>query len=221
MKPFDVVTRPLGMLAAVVYVAHTILGAALWPAYDSVTTDISSLTAVGAPNRGLLLVLTTVYGLAAVAFGAGMVRVRWHSVTVRAGWILFTAMQTVSLVGYALFPLSGDKSEATFTNVLHLVTTGIVVATTIASAFTLAVGYLRQDGTRRLGWFVAVMAVVITTAGASNPICLAQGLDVLGLTERAVIYALQVLMAGLSAAYTMGKGPVFGHKESHLSDSNR
>ena len=46
------------------------------------------------------------------------------------------------------------------------------------------------------------MAIIITVAGLTNPIGIAMGLNILGLTERLVIYPLQVLIFTLSYYYT-------------------
>ena len=53
---------PLGMASVAVYFIHVFVGQALWPEYDPITMDISSLTAEGAPNAGLLRVFTSIYG---------------------------------------------------------------------------------------------------------------------------------------------------------------
>ncbi len=60
MNKFESLTMPLGMIGVIFYLLHTLLGQLLWPDYNPITTDISSLTAVGAPNRTLLLIFTTI-----------------------------------------------------------------------------------------------------------------------------------------------------------------
>lgn len=49
---------PLGMAGVLFYLLHTVTGRLLRPEYNPVTDDISSLTAAGAPNRDLLVLLT-------------------------------------------------------------------------------------------------------------------------------------------------------------------
>jgi len=57
-----------GMLAVVFYVVHVVIGALKWKGYSHLQQPISDLTATGAPNRNLMLTLTTIYGLLALLF---------------------------------------------------------------------------------------------------------------------------------------------------------
>ena len=69
------------------------------------------------------------------------------------------------------------------------------------NALTLAYGYLKEEKLK-IGKFILIMAIIITVAGLTNPIGIAMGLNILGLTERLVIYPLQVLIFTLSYYYT-------------------
>lgn len=188
----------LGMIGVVAYVIHTLLGRLLWPAYNPITTDISSLTAIGAPNRDLLLIFTTIYSIASILFVIQMIIS--STKTIRLGWIVSLLMHVVSFVGYSLFPLVGDKTDMNFSNVMHIVVTVFVVMTTISSSFILAIGYIKNK--EKIGYFILVMAIIITMAGALNPICMANKWNVLGLVERLVIYSLQLMMFVVSSYFT-------------------
>ncbi len=195
---------PLGMMGAVIYIVHTIVGQILWPEYNPITTDISSLTANGAPNAGLLRVFTLIYGICTILFVTGMIikAFRKYRSLVRTGYIILLIMEITSLFGYGLFPLTGDKSEMNFQNMMHIIVTVIVVFTTIASGFFLAAGYLKQEKIKVVGRFTLVMAVLITLFGSLNPVGMGLKLDILGLTERLVIFSLQFMMFVLSFYYT-------------------
>jgi hypothetical protein len=123
----------------------------------------------------------------------------------KAGFCILFIMQLTSLIGYGLFPLSGDKTAVNFQNMMHIVVTVIVVFTTIASSFLIAFGYLRQERIIGLGRFCMIISILITLFGASNPICMNLKLNVLGLTERLVIYTIQVFMFVLSYHYTFAE----------------
>lgn len=107
---------PIGMIGAIFYICHCFLGQLLWKEYNPITTDISSLTAMGAPNRILLLIFTTIYGIATIIFIIGMIfySFRKYKFIVRAGWIIFLVMNIVSIFGYSLFPLTGDKTHFSY-----------------------------------------------------------------------------------------------------------
>lgn len=207
MMKIENTLMPLGMVGAVAYLLHTIIGKILWTEYDPITMDISSLTAVGSPNRNLLMVFTTIYGIATILFTIGMIIKsfrKYHAIT-RMGWIVLLIMNAVSSFGYNLFPLSGDKTQMSFGNMMHIVVTVIVVLTTISAGYLLAIGYLKKEAMKRLGIFTLIMTIIITITGVTNPIGMANNLNILGLTERAVIYSLQFMMFSFSAYYTFSK----------------
>lgn len=199
---------PLGMISAIVYFTHVLLGQWLWQDYNPLTMDISSLTAAGAPNADLLRIFTLIYGLCFLLFAGGMVIKsfkEYHRLT-RIGYLIFMIMALASVIGYSLFPLSGDKTNMSFQNMMHIIVTVIVVFTTIFSFYFIAFGYLRQENLRSLGAICLTAAVLITVFGLSNPIGMAMQLNILGLTERLVIFTLQAFVFFLSFIYT------FDHK---------
>ncbi len=203
MRRFEHYTIPLGMVGILIYLSHTLLGRILWAEYNPVTMDISSLTAEGAPNAGLLRVLTAIYGLCMIAFATGMAAKAFRKFggLVRAGSVTLLVMEVVSMFGYMLFPLSGDKTALTFGNLMHIIVTVIVVLTTIACGFLLAAGFLKREKLMGLGRFTLVMAILITLTGMTTPIGMASGWNLLGVTERLSIYSVQTLLFVLSAYF--------------------
>ena len=195
---------PLGMIGVVAYMIHIILGNILWPEYNPITTDISSLTADGAPNSSLLRIFTTIYGICMILFTLGMIvkSLRKYHLATRVGYTILLGMEVISLFGYSALPLVGDKTVMNFQNMMHIAVTVAVVITTITSAFTLAYGYLSQEKMKNLGKFILIMAIIITLCGMMNPISMLMNLNIMGLTERLVIYSLQILIFVLSFYYT-------------------
>lgn len=155
---------PLGMVSVVAYFVHVFLGQYLWESYDPITTDISSLTAVGAPNANLLNMILLIYGIGFLLFVIGMVVKafeKYHGMT-RIGYLIFLVMASTTVVGYKLFPLTGDKADMNFQNTMHIVVTIIVVFTTISSLFLIGFGYLKQEKLRTLGKICIATAILIT-----------------------------------------------------------
>ena len=201
------ILMPMGMIAVVFYFAHIIIGQLLWKEYNPITTDISTLTSIGAPNRLLLIGFTAIYGIALLLFFIGMIiksNKEYHKIT-SSGWIVLLIMNLVSMTGYGLFPLSTDKTALNFTNTMHIVVTIIVVITTIAGSFLLAYGYLKKEKMKKLGNFIFISAILITLFGMLNPIGMANHWNILGLSERAVIFTLQILIFIISFYYTFQK----------------
>lgn len=203
-EKLEKILMPLGMVGVIFYLAHTILGNILWSEYNPITMDISSLTADGAPNQGILRVFTMIYGICMVLFILGMIikSDRKYHLGTRTGYVVLLGMEIISLFGYAAFPFVGDNTVMNFQNMMHVAVTVVVVVTTIASGFTLAYGYLVQEKMKNLGKFILIMAIIITLCGMMNPILMIMELNILGLTERLVIYSLQTLIFVLSFYYT-------------------
>jgi hypothetical protein len=204
MKKIEKYIMPLGMVGVLFYFTHTILGNILWKEYNPITTDISSLTADGAPNAHMLKILGFIYGICMVLMVTALIvkAFRQYHSMLRIGYVILLIMQLTSLFGYSLFPLTGDKTEMNFQNMMHIIVTVIVVFTTIASSFLISFGYLKQEKMKRLGKLTLVMAILITIFGMFNPISMSLKLNILGLTERLVIYTIQILMFILSYYYT-------------------
>ncbi len=214
---------PLGMVCAVAYFAHVFVGQFLWKEYDPITMDISSLTAVGAPNAGLLNVFGTLYGICFLLFVVGMVLKAfqaYHKIT-RIGYCVFLAMAITTVAGYRLFPLTGDKTVINFQNMMHIVVTVIVVFTTIASFFLIAIGYCKKERLVPLGRITFVMAILITVFGALNPIGMANNWNILGLTERMVIFPLHAFVFFLSLIYTFNLKLVIPQQRKANGESGR
>lgn len=195
---------PLGMVGVVFYFFHTILGNILWSDYNPITMDISSLTADGAPNAQLLRILGLIYSICMILMVIGLVIKAFNKYNslLKIGYVILLIMQLTSAFGYSLFPLTGDKTEMNFQNIMHIIVTVVVVFTTIASSFLIALGYLKQENMKRLGNITLVFAILITLCGMFNPISMAMQLNILGLSERLVIYTIQVFMFILSYYYT-------------------
>ncbi len=203
-EKLEKILMPLGMAGVIFYLSHTIWGNILWPGYNPITMDISSLTADGLTNQGILRVFTMIYGICMVLFILGMIikSDRKYHLGTHTGYVVLLEMEIISLFGYTAFPLVGDNTVMNCQNMMHVAVTVVVVATTIASGFTLAYGYLVQEKMKNLGKFILIMAIIITLCGMMNPISMVMGLNILGLTERLVIYSLRTLIFVLSFYYT-------------------
>lgn len=193
----------LGAVSTVFYVSHLIVGHFVWPEYNMITTDISSLTADGAPYAGALRVLTILYGLCFVAFSIGMFCVagKHHGRLVRTGYGMMLVLALTTSLGYGLFPLAEDKTVLNAQNILHLATTAVVALSALLSLYTLAIGYLRERGFERLGVTIMVAAISMTIFGLLNPVFITLNIELAGLAERGVIYTLLAVVTMLSWWY--------------------
>ncbi|GHU81446.1 hypothetical protein AGMMS50284_1260 [Clostridia bacterium] len=192
-----------GIVAFAVYILYAAIGNYLWVEYNPITTDISSLAAVDAPNQTPLSILNTAYFVLFEIFMFTHTFWSFYSkkhVCVKIGAVFLLVMSIVSTIGYKLFPLSGDKTVMTFGNMMHIIVTVAVVFLSVAGLYLTAAGYLKRKNTKKFGKFMIIAATVFTILGLTNPIGMGAGLNVLGLTERAAIYSLH-LVIGIIGIY--------------------
>ncbi len=167
------------MLAVVFYLFHVLLGGFFWKDYSHLQQPISDLTASGAPNRDILLVLTNIYGVLALIFALSftIIESRKHQRLVFWGGISFVLM---------------PGSETTITGTMHLVVTALIVPFTILSPFLIGFGFRKSEERRDLGNFSIVCGALIFILGGLSGLFYANHLPYFGLVERLNIGTLQV-----------------------------
>ncbi len=189
-----------GIISALVYTAHVVIGGFLWTNYSHITQTISELTADGAPGSLFLRVLTTAYGVLAIVFSVSLFfffKERGFGKAAKIGAVLLIIMETVSLIGYGLFPLSEGGTEMDPQNMGHLIVTVVVVLCTITCGFFIGLG-LKKTALRKTGLFVFICAIIMVIAGGMTPVSMANSLPIAGLVERVNIFTLQIWIAVLS-----------------------
>ncbi len=193
------------MISVIFYFIHVFLGQALWKSYNPITTDISTLTAIGSPNAEIIGIFTLIYGICAVIFAIGLVIESFnkkYNIITKLGFIFLLAMTIVSFIGYTLFPLNPSQTVSSFQNMMHIIITGMTVLLTILFLFFIGIGFIKKEKFKKLGKISLIVAILVILFGMLNPINLALGLNILGLTERLVIFTLEIFIFFLSAVYT-------------------
>ena len=182
-----------GMLAVVFYVVHVVIGGIKWKGYSHFQQPISDLTATGAPNRTLMLSLTTIYGLLALLFAVSftILRSREHNTLVLWGGISFIVLHLVSVL-YPLFPQDLPGTETTFRGRMHLVITALIVPFTIFTPFLIGFGFLSEPQWHAFGLYSIITGILILIFGGTTAIFYAKKIPYFGLVERLNIGALQV-----------------------------
>jgi len=202
-----------GAISAVFYILHIILGEYLWPEYDPIRQMISELTAVGAPNAQFLRIFTVFYGVFAMIFAFSLYFILKKAKLNRfaqIGTVLLLIMEIASFIGYYLFPLDMGEGVRSFSNLMHIVVTAIVIVCTIGFAFFTGVGLRKSVGYKSIGSFVLFCAFIITIFGALTPIMMMRGILISGLTERINIYSL-ILCVFILSIYLFRKRIVPSH----------
>jgi hypothetical protein len=182
-----------GMLAIVFYVLHVVIGGIKWKGYSQLQQPISDLTATGAPNRTLMLTLTTIYGLLALLFAVSftMLISRQHHLLVFWGGVSFIFLHLVSVL-YPIFPQDLPGIKTTFRGRMHILITALIVPFTILSPFLIGFGFISEPKYHSFGVYSIITGFLILTFGGTTAIFYAKKLPYFGLVERLNIGALQV-----------------------------
>lgn len=158
----------LGVVSLLSYTAAVVLSPAAYPGYQWMSQAVSDLSAENAPSKMMWNQLSSLYGV------CGMISIMMVCVFIqgkltkvlRCGIYLFTAMNWVSCVGYAMFPLSQSGNAGTFQDIMHVyVVTALVVVLSIASLIVIVIGGLRDTRYKSLGSW-AGLALLLMCAGA-------------------------------------------------------
>jgi hypothetical protein len=134
-----------GILYALLYpIVNDVIAAAMYDGYSRMSQAVSELSAVGAPPRGFLTVLSPLFVLLLIAFGVGIWRSALGKRSIRIAGALVVAHGVMSLL-WVFAPMSDREviaaGGATSADTMHLVLaagTGLFVAAYVA---TFAIGF--------------------------------------------------------------------------------
>jgi hypothetical membrane protein len=182
-----------GMLAVVFYILHVVLGGAKWKGYSHLHQPISDLTATCAPNRTLMLTLTTMYGLLALLFAVSFTILKngEHNPLVLWGGISFILLHIVSVL-YPLFPQDLPGTKATLKGRMHVYITAIIVPFTILTPFLMGFGFISELQWHTFGIYSIITGILILIFGGTTAVFFVKKLPYFGLVERLNIGTLQV-----------------------------
>ena len=159
-----------GLAALISYTLAVVISPSAFPGYRWMEQAVSDLSAESAPSRTLWNQIAAVYNVCSVVCATCVsVYVSERKISTRLfriGIHLFTVMNWISNVGYAMFPLADSGKEiASFQEIMHIVVTALVVLLSIASLGCLIVAGFRKDGIRSIGIWAAA-ALIMMMAGA-------------------------------------------------------
>ena len=146
------------------YTAAVIFSPLKYAGYNWMAQAVSDLSAVSAPSRELWNQLSALYvpcGIVSVMAVCVYVGGKLNKV-LRTGVYLFAAMQWISAVGYAMFPLTQAGTPSGFQNVMHIIVTAAVVLLSIASLSMIALGGFKNRCCRSLSlWALAALMLML------------------------------------------------------------
>ena len=180
-----------GIVAFVSYTLAVVISPSAYPGYNWTEQAVSDLSAENAPSRMLWNQIAALYGICSVVCATCVsVFISERKVSTplfRIGMHLFTIMNWISYVGYAMFPLSDSGKEIeSFQEIMHIVVTVAVVLLSIVSLVCLIIAGFRKGGIRGIGiWAAVALAMMMVGAigkGAVPP-------QYFGIVERFSVFA--------------------------------
>ena len=159
-----------GVVALLSYTLAVVISPSAFPGYNWMEQAVSDLSAESAPSRMLWNRIAALYGVCSVVCATCVsIYVSKNKVSgrlFRIGIHLFTIMNWVSNVGYAMFPLTDSGKEiASFQESMHIAVTVAVVLLSVISLVCLIIAGFRKDGIRGIGIWAAV-ALLMMLIGA-------------------------------------------------------
>lgn len=180
-----------GIAALLSYAAAVVFSPAAYPGYDWMRQAVSDLSAQNAPSRMLWDQLAAVYNTGSVVcvscVSAFVSEQRTGTRLFRTGIHLFTLMNWVSAIGYAMFPLADSGMEITsFQEIMHIAVTAAVVLLSVVSLLTLIIAGFRRKDLKRTGLWAFIALVMMMTGAIGQGIVPAK---YFGIVERFSVFA--------------------------------
>lgn len=135
-----------GIISLLSYAAAVIFSPLAYPGYNWMAQAVSDLSAANAPSRVLWNRLSCLYNVCSILC-VMMVCIGIQgklSRLLRVGIYLFTLMEWVSAIGFAMFPLSESGYAGTFQDQMHIIITMFVVVLSIASLVVIMIAGMKN-----------------------------------------------------------------------------
>ncbi len=157
----------LGVVSFLSYTAAVVFAPLAYPGYSWMAQAVSDLSAANAPSLALWNQLSALYNacevvcVTVVCIGMQGQKTK----LLRSGIYLFAIMEWISAVGYRMFPLSSSGYAGAFQDVMHMVTTALVVLLSIVSLTVIIAAGAKSRDCRSYG-VCAGIALAMMLVGA-------------------------------------------------------
>ena len=186
----------LGVVSFLSYTAAVVFAPLAYPGYNWMTQAVSDLSAANAPSLALWNQLSALYNacevvcVTVVCIGIQGQKTR----LLRSGIYLFAVMEWISAVGYRMFPLSSSGYAGAFQDVMHMVTTALVVLLSIVSLTVIIVAGAKSRDCRSYGICAAAALAMMLVGAMGMKIVPA---EYFGVVERFSVFAATGFNAAL------------------------
>ena len=180
-----------GVISIIFYLLHDIIGAMNYPGYNWMSQAVSDLTSTDAPSFVVASGFVTVYKILnclCCALLCILIK-NEDKKTLRLGVYLFSIMNFISAIGYALFPLSSAGYDGSMQSFIHVyILTTLVVISSIVSLVLIAIGSFKSK--YKLLGISAIISLILMFIGAVGSANVSK--DIFGIVERFSTYSAVV-----------------------------
>ena len=192
-------TQKLGLLGVVSFLSYTaavVFAPLTYPGYNWMAQAVSDLSAANAPSLALWNQLSALYNACEVVCATVVcIGIQGQKTKLlRSGIYLFAIMEWISAVGYRMFPLSDSGYAGAFQDVMHMVTTALVVLLSIVSLTMIIVAGTKSKNCRSYGVCAAVALAMMLVGAMGMKIVPA---EYFGVVERFSVFATTGFNAAL------------------------
>lgn len=186
----------LGIVSFLSYTAAVVFAPLAYPGYNWMAQAVSDLSAANAPSLALWNQLSALYNVCETACVTVVcIGVQGQKTKLlRSGIYLFAIMEWISAVGYRMFPLSDSGYAEAFQDVMHMVTTALVVLLSIVSLTIIIVAGIKSKNCRSYGVCAAVALAMMLVGAMGMKIVPA---EYFGVVERFSVFAATGFNAAL------------------------
>ena len=186
----------LGVVSFLSYTAAVVFAPLAYPGYNWMAQAVSDLSAANAPSLALWNQLSALYNVCEVVC-VTVVRIGIQGQKtrlLRSGIYLFAIMEWVSAIGYRMFPLSDSGYAGAVQDVMHMVTTALVVLLSIVSLTIIIVAGIKSKNCRSYGVCAAVALAMMLVGAMGMKVVPA---EYFGVVERFSVFAATGFNAAL------------------------
>ena len=192
-------TQKLGLLGVVSFLSYTaavVFAPLTYPGYNWMAQAVSDLSAANAPSLAVWNQLSALYNACEVVCATVVcIGIQGQKTKLlRSGIYLFAIMEWISAVGYRMFPLSSSGYAGAFQDVMHMVTTALVVLLSIVSLTMIIVAGTKSKNCRSYGVCAAVALAMMLVGARGMKIVPA---EYFGVVERFSVFAATGFNAAL------------------------
>ena len=186
----------LGIVSFLSYTAAVIFAPLAYPGYNWMAQAVSDLSAANAPSLALWNQLSALYNACeVVCVTVVCIGIQGQKTKLlRSGIYLFAIMEWISAVGYRMFPLSDSGYAGAFQDVMHMVTTALVVLLSIVSLTVIIAAGIKSGNCHSYG-VCAAIALAMMLVGALGMKIVPAGY--FGVVERFSVFAATGFNAAL------------------------